>query len=51
MDRFSKADDDAIRASVMKKNKKTWRHIRGEVKEWVLEKLLPVGRGETDVND
>ena len=37
MDRFSKADDDAIKASVMKRNKKMWWPIRGEVKEWVLE--------------
>jgi len=36
MDRF-KVDDDAIKASVMKKNKQMWRPIRGEVKEWVRE--------------
>jgi len=35
MERFSKADDDAIKASVMKKNEKMWRPIRDEVKEWV----------------
>ena len=37
MERFSKADDDAIKASVMKKNKKMWRPIREDVKEWVGE--------------
>jgi len=37
MERFSKTDDDAIKASVMKKNKKMWRPIRGEVEEWVRE--------------
>jgi len=35
MDRF-KVDDDAIKASVLKKNKKMWRGIRGEAKTWVL---------------
>jgi len=35
MNRF-KVDDDAIKASVLKKNKKMWRVIRGEVKAWVL---------------
>ena len=35
MDRF-KVDDDAIKASILKKNKKLWVGIRGEVKTWVL---------------
>ena len=35
MDRFE-VEDDAIKASVLKKNKKMWRGIRGEVKTWVL---------------
>ena len=35
MDRF-KVDDDAIKASVLKNNKKMWRGIRGEAKTWVL---------------
>jgi len=35
MDRFS-ADDEAVKASVLKKNKKMWRAIREDVKEWVL---------------
>ena len=36
MDKF-KIDDEAVKASVLKKNKHHWRVIRGEVKEWVLE--------------
>ena len=35
MDRF-KSKDDEIKASVLKKNKKMWRPIREDVKEWVL---------------
>ena len=35
MERFSKADDDASKASVMKKNKKQWAGIREDVKAWV----------------
>ena len=35
MDRF-KSDDEAIKASVLKKNKKMWRPIREEAKTWVL---------------
>jgi len=31
-----KVDDDAIKASVLKKNKKMWREIRGAAKTWVL---------------
>jgi len=34
MDRFS-ADDEAVKAAVLKKNKKMWRAIREDVKEWV----------------
>jgi len=34
MDKF-KSEDDAMKATVLKKNKKIWRPIRGEVKEWV----------------
>jgi len=34
MDRF-KVDDEAVKASVMKKNKKMWLAIRADVKEWV----------------
>jgi len=34
MDRFS-ADDEAVKATVLKKNKKQWRAIREDVKEWV----------------
>jgi len=34
MDRFS-ADDEAVKAAVLKKNKKQWRAIREDVKEWV----------------
>ena len=36
MDRF-KSEDEAVKASVMKKNKKMWVEIRGEVKEWMVE--------------
>ena len=36
MDKF-KIDDEAVKASVLKKNKHHWRAIRGEVKGWVLE--------------
>ena len=36
MDRF-KVEDDAVKASVLKKNKKMWRAIRGDVKTWVQE--------------
>jgi len=34
-ERFIQAVDDSVKASVMKKNKKQWRAIRSEVKEWV----------------
>ena len=34
IDRFS-ADDEAVKASVLKKNQKMWRAIREDVKEWV----------------
>jgi len=34
MDRFG-ADDEAVKASVRKRNKKMWRAIREDVKEWV----------------
>ena len=34
MDRFS-ADEEAVKASVLTKNKKMWRAIREDVKEWV----------------
>jgi len=34
MDRFS-ADDEAVKAAVLKKNKKMWRAIREDVQEWV----------------
>jgi len=36
-ERFIQAADDSVKASVMKKNKKQWRAIRGEVEEWVGE--------------
>jgi len=35
MERFSKADDEAIKSSIFKKNYKMWRPIREDVKEWV----------------
>ena len=35
MDRF-KEEDEWVKAGVLKKNKKMWREIRGEVKIWVL---------------
>jgi len=36
MDKF-KVEDDAVKASLLKKNKHHWKAIRGDVKEWVLE--------------
>ena len=36
MDFFVKGEDDEAKSIVLKHNKKQWRKIRGEVKEWVL---------------
>ena len=37
MDFFLKGEDDEAKQNVLSCNKKTWREIRGEVKEWVRE--------------
>jgi len=37
MDFFLKGKDDGTKKSTIKHNKKQWRAIRGEVKEWVRE--------------
>ena len=34
--RFMKGEGDAMKSSIMKRNKKMWRAIRDAVKEWVL---------------
>jgi len=36
IDRFMEGEGDAVKSSIMKRNKKMWWAIRGEVKDWVV---------------